>query len=113
MLCLLNRCRGNTGYDLVTYTLTVSNGGTGPNGAPLVVNEFLPAGFNVTTALSADKSLVTSGSTVTVTLTASATGRRWHGHCRRLDRHRHVGRIRRVQCSLPADCHGQQWHRHL
>ena len=30
----------------VTYTIAISNDGTGPNGVPLVITDFLPAGFS-------------------------------------------------------------------
>jgi len=56
--------------DLVTYTLTLSNEGPCPNGAPLVIRELLPAGFTYDSLVSAK---LGGAPTSSVTVNASNT----------------------------------------
>ena len=51
----------------VTYTITVSNDGSGPNGVPLAVTDFLPAGFTYASFVSA----TVNGASVTPTITST------------------------------------------
>ena len=51
----------------VTYTMTVYNEGSGPNGVPLVVTDFLPSGFSYASFFSA----TVNGAAITPTINAS------------------------------------------
>ncbi|MEI6604795.1 MAG: SdrD B-like domain-containing protein [Verrucomicrobiota bacterium] len=51
----------------VTYTIAINNNGTGPNGVPLVVTDFLPDGFIYTSFVSA----TINGASVTPTITTT------------------------------------------
>ncbi|MEI6653795.1 MAG: SdrD B-like domain-containing protein [Verrucomicrobiota bacterium] len=56
--------------DLVTYTMTVFNEGTGPNGVPLVVTDYLPGGF---TYVSLDNATI-NGAAITPATNSSNPG---------------------------------------
>ena len=51
----------------VTYTITVNNDGSGPNGTPLTVTDYLPAGFTY----SSFQSATVNGAALTPTITAT------------------------------------------
>jgi len=51
----------------VTYTIAINNDGTGPCGVPLVVSDFLPAGFSYASFLSA----TINGASVSPTITST------------------------------------------
>ena len=51
----------------VAYTITVFNDGPGPNGVPLVVKDYLPAGFTYVSFLNA----TVNGAAITPTINAA------------------------------------------
>ena len=51
----------------VTYTMTVYNEGTGPNGVPMVVTDYLPSGFTYASFVNA----TVNGATITPTINSS------------------------------------------
>ncbi|MEI6674443.1 MAG: SdrD B-like domain-containing protein, partial [Verrucomicrobiota bacterium] len=56
--------------DLVTYTMTVFNEGTGPNGVPMVVTDYLPSGFTYVSLVNS----TINGASITPTVNSSNAG---------------------------------------